>query len=141
MPPECEVTAAAAAVPFDAGNPVAQPSRVLLKHVWFVSSATFSNASAAVYFLSALYCSAVSSYILGTRAACTLVMLASCITIWLVARKINSACRSSRIKTLNILCDDDDAVWASGAAQAAQFVRIILRFAVSYWGLRQLDSA
>jgi len=25
------------------------------------------------------------------------------------------------------------AVWASGAAQAAQFVRIILRFAVSYW--------
>ena len=28
------------------------------------------------------------------------------------------------------------ALWASGAAQAAQFVRIILRFAVSYWGLR-----
>ena len=28
------------------------------------------------------------------------------------------------------------ASWASGAAQAAQFVRIILRFAVSYWALR-----
>ena len=34
------------------------------------------------------------------------------------------------------------ALWASGAAQAAQFVRIILRFAVSYWGLRGgFDSA
>ena len=27
-------------------------------------------------------------------------------------------------------------MWASGAAQAAQFVRIILRFAASYWALR-----
>ena len=32
------------------------------------------------------------------------------------------------------------AVWASGAAQAAQFVRIILRFAVSYWAC-VVDSA
>ena len=32
-----------------------------------------------------------------------------------------------------------EALWASGAAQAAHVVRIILRFAVSYWGLRALD--
>ena len=33
------------------------------------------------------------------------------------------------------------ASWASGAAQAAQFVRIILRFAVSYWACGGFDSA
>jgi hypothetical protein len=34
-------------------------------------------------------------------------------------------------------------VWASGAAQAGQVVRIILRFAVSYWvcgGLTRLEK-
>ncbi len=33
------------------------------------------------------------------------------------------------------------ASWASGAAQAAQFVRIILRFAVLYSGLRAAFQA
>ena len=33
------------------------------------------------------------------------------------------------------------AVWASGAAQAAQVVRIILRFAVSYWACAALLDA
>ena len=35
---------------------------------------------------------------------------------------------------LNLHLTHRGALWASGAAQAAQVVRIILRFAVSYWG-------
>ena len=42
---------------------------------------------------------------------------------------------------LNLHLTQRGALWASGAAQAAQFVRIILRFCGEILGLRRLDSA
>ena len=38
-----------------------------------------------------------------------------------------------RLQYLDLQRTQRGASWASGAAQAAQVVRIILRFAVSYW--------
>ena len=46
------------------------------------------------------------------------------------------SCWHVELQYLNLHLTHRGALWASGAAQAAQFVRIILRFAVSYRALR-----
>ena len=53
--------------------------------------------------------------------------------------------RTGQVESISLLlCSTDrGASWASGAAQAAQVVRIFLRFAVSYWvcgGLTRLEK-
>ena len=87
----------------------------------FVSSAHASTATATacLYFLSAWYCSALPPRCIFLQ-----------ICLW---PRRQWSCRQVLLQYLVWHLTHRGALWASGAAQAAQVVRIILRFAASYW--------
>merc|ERR1712155_238336 len=116
-------TCARPAVPRHA-HPRTRPSFVFqckacvqMKHVWpLVSSAHASTATAtaSLYFLSALYCSALPPRCIFLH-----------ICLW---PRRQWSCWQVLLQYLNLHLTHRGASWASGAAQAGQVVRIILRW-------------
>merc|ERR1712138_263450 len=88
--------------------------------------ASTATATASLYFLSAWYCSALPPRCIFLQ-----------ICLW---PRRQWSCWQVLLQYLVWHLTHRGASWASGAAQAGHVVRIILRFAVSYWALRGADS-